>query len=130
MTSDFAVAVAPVVTDRTPKSFEKKPGAGRETFTVMLSLVDWDVENVIAPLPRPPFFDANCCASVFAVLVSGSDGAPASAAASAVDCVDRFARYHEPTSSTSAAIPSRTTRKTRVMTVDWPFWFSILIRLA
>src|SRR4029079_16064666 len=79
-----ADAIACTVTEFTPSTFEKNPGAGREPFTVMVSLGTTCDLKVMFIVP-PPFFVAYCAAraEAFAVL-PGSACAPASAAASTV----------------------------------------------
>ena len=57
--SDLAVAVEPTVTLLTPKIFEKKPGAGRLTETLIVSLATIFEVIVTPPEPRPPFLVAN-----------------------------------------------------------------------
>src|SRR5919197_4030956 len=122
-----AVAFEPTLTELTPKSLVNTPVAGRFTWTVIVSLGPNELEKLTLWSP-PPFLLAYEDARLEACAVSsGSACAPARAAASAVDWVSRSARYQDPMSRTSAAIPSSTTRKTRVRTVAWPFWLRAFI---
>src|SRR4051794_29486335 len=98
--NERAAAVAPMSTEATPKTCAKKPGALRETFSLIVSLVMMLLLTVIAAAATPPPFDVPVVtASVTAAGgLAGSDCAPASAEASAADCAARWARNHEPTS--------------------------------
>src|SRR5436190_5447117 len=124
-----ALAVDPMLTDLTPKSFVKTPLALPLTCTEMVSFGTRVFETVMSAAARPPpFLFAYCCASELAFAGSyGSVCAPARAAASAVDWVARSARYHVPMSRTRAAIPSRTVNQTTVRIVAWPLSLRVLI---
>ena len=66
-----ALACDPTVTERTPNSFVKTPGAGLLTLTLTVSFVRNLVERLTVGVP-PPFLPTYCRASVFAL--PGSSG--------------------------------------------------------